>query len=133
MPNLDDEQFERYLKRFRPLTAEALPLRHRSSPLQAWRLPLAASITVLLILAASALLFRPSHLAENERTTHSISGKDGGQPVPPLTVGSANSLLTRAPSFKEAVDNMAFRPPTPSFPDGKQSALAVLQKERFKL
>ena len=133
MPNLDDEQFERYLKRFRPRTPEAMPLGHRSSPPHPWRIPLAVSITILLILAASALLFRTSDLAENERTSHSVSVKDSVQPMPPLTVGSANSLLTKAPSFKEAVDSIAFRPPAPAAPQGKQSAIAVLQKERFKL
>ena len=50
----------------------------------------------------------------------------------PLTLASANAWLRQAPSFKAAVDGLAFRATTkPTATDANtQSALAVLSKEK---
>ncbi|MFZ0279636.1 MAG: hypothetical protein WA254_06135 [Candidatus Sulfotelmatobacter sp.] len=45
----------------------------------------------------------------------------------------ANAWLAAAPSFKAAVDDLAFRPQTSPLPQGKQSAVAVLSKEKTRL
>ena len=51
----------------------------------------------------------------------------------PLTIGSANALLVHAPSFKAAVDLVAFQPQAAQLSKGTHSALAVLSKEHTKL
>jgi len=53
--------------------------------------------------------------------------------APPLTLGRSNTLLAEAPSFKAALDAMAFQTqPAPVAPD-KRSVIAELSKERIKL
>jgi hypothetical protein len=54
-------------------------------------------------------------------------------PPEPLTMRSANAWLATAPSFKAAVDDLAFRSQTRPLPQGKQSAVAVLSKEKIRL
>jgi hypothetical protein len=51
----------------------------------------------------------------------------------PLTIRDANALLATAPSFKAAVDGMAFQSKAISLPKDKRSALAVLSEEKNKL
>jgi hypothetical protein len=51
----------------------------------------------------------------------------------PLTMRSANAWLATAPSFKAAVDDLAFRSQTSPLPQGTQSAVAVLSKEKSRL
>jgi hypothetical protein len=51
----------------------------------------------------------------------------------PLTIGSANTLLTHAPSVKAALDRVPFHPPSTQLPKGKRSALAVLSEDNNKL
>jgi hypothetical protein len=41
-------------------------------------------------------------------------------------------MLAKAPSFKAAFDGLAFHPET-RLPQGKQSAVAVLSKEKIRL
>ena len=50
----------------------------------------------------------------------------------PLTVGRANTLLVHAPSFKAAVDLVAFQSQAAQLPKGTHSALALLSKENTK-
>jgi hypothetical protein len=45
----------------------------------------------------------------------------------------ANSLLASAPSYKAVLDEMAFHPRGSTVPKDKQSAVAVLSKEKIKL
>jgi hypothetical protein len=56
-----------------------------------------------------------------------------GAPLKPFTMRSANAWLATSPSFKAAVDELAFRSPASPVPQGKQSAVAVLSKEKIKL
>jgi hypothetical protein len=51
---------------------------------------------------------------------------------PPLTIASANALLESAPSFKAAIDNMAFQQESKPISEGRYSLLALLSKEDVK-
>ena len=134
MPLSDDERFENYLKQFHPLAPEALPTekrggaRQRLSVFAAW---VAAAVVVLIV---TVLMMRPrSKPAHSEESTGSIARV--GQLTYPqaLTIGSANALLARAPSFKAAIDRVAFPPQTEQLPQGTQRLLAVLGKEDTNL
>jgi hypothetical protein len=54
-------------------------------------------------------------------------------PMQPLTMRDANALLATAPSYKAALDEMAFHHQPSTVPKDKQSGLAVLAKEKIKL
>jgi hypothetical protein len=126
VPILDDEQFERYLKEFRPLAPELLLTERQRSRsrrpfvVMAWAAACAASLL---------LLFLWWH--------HPKSSQPEGVPQlaasQSLTIGRANSLLTHAPSLNEAFDELSFQPQPASQPEGTQSALDVLGKENIKL
>ena len=126
MPILDDEQFERYLKEFRPVAPESLQIQKQPSRVRprfaylAWAAACAASL-----LLAFLLWHRPKPLQP------AIAPQLAGSPS--LTIGRANALLVHAPSLKEAFDDLSFQPQPASQPEGKQSALAALSKENFKL
>jgi hypothetical protein len=85
-----------------------------------------------LVLGAISLHIRSNRITAPNTVSDAATAK---QPVPlqPLTMSSANALLAAAPSFKVAVDDMAFRSQTLRLPQGKQSAVAVLGKEKIKL
>jgi hypothetical protein len=131
----DDEQFEAYLKRFRPIAAEPIStlsvghsFRRRSFHLG---VRLAAVAAILII---GAVIW---HIRSN-RTVVPNTGGDAAvaerhAPLEPLTMRSANAWLATAPSFKAAVDDLAFRSQTSPLPQGKQSAVAVLSKEKIRL
>jgi hypothetical protein len=134
VPIPDDEQFEVYLKQFRPLIPDPLPteergqMSRRSSALRAW----IAAAAAILILGAITLFIRSNRVAAPNTASDSVSAEEA-VPLQPLTMRNANALLTTAPSFKTAVDKIAFRSQTPLLPKGKQSAVAVLGKEKIKL
>jgi len=73
----------------------------------------------------------------NERSriteTSSVGTSNHFTDAQPLTMRSANALMAKAPSFKALIDDMVFRPETIPMPKGKQSAVAVLGKEKLKL
>ena len=125
MPILDDEQFESYLKEFRPLAPEALQLEKRPSKLRrpfvvmTWAAACAASLLLAFLWWHRP---KPAQLANVQQVTGSQS----------LTIGRANALLVHAPSLKEAFDDLSFQPKPASQPEGKQSALAVLSKDNIK-
>jgi len=86
------------------------------------------------VLAAAMLMMHP-----RGKPTHSPDGtkSSGGAEqltnAQPLTVGSANALLVHAPSFKAAVDFVAFQSQAAQLPKGAHSALTVLSKENTQL
>ena len=131
MLNSDDSQFETYLKAFRPNVPEVLPIEHRRWPTHPSAMRWSLAIAVLLIVAATVLLFGPTNRVVQSPIRESISGTEAA-PLPPLTLGRANLLLANAPSFKDAVDSLAIHPSGSSIPKGKQSAIAVLRKEKFR-
>lgn len=125
MPILDDEQFERYLKEFRPLAPESLQIEKRASRARrsfasmTWAAACAASLLLAFLLWHRP---RPAQPANVPQLASSAS----------LTIGRANALLVHAPSLKEAFDGLSFQPKPASQPQGKQSALTVLSKDNIK-
>lgn len=125
MPILDDEQFESYLKEFRPLAPDALRIEkqpgraRRLFVVMAWS---AAGAASLLLVFLWWYLRRPAQPGSVPQVVASQS----------LTIGRANSLLVHAPSLKQAFDELSFQPQPAWQPQGKQSALAVLSKDNLK-
>ena len=130
----DDEQFEAYLKRFHPIAPEPVPTlsighsSRRSPPLGIWL----AAVAAILVMGAVILHVRSGRIVvSNTASDAAISERHA--PSEPLTMRSANAWLATAPSFKAAVDDLAFRSQTSPLPQGKQSAVAVLSKEKIRL
>ena len=128
MANLDDEQFERYLRKFRPADPEPLAIPHRRSTrrlfaVMAWGLAGAGVVIAGLFIAQ--LRVKPVPM---QSTSNLV---EVARPVnhQPLTVGTANALLAQSETFKTALDQLAFRPPSTQLPKGTQSALAVLGQD----
>lgn len=126
MPILDDEQFELYLKEFRPLAPESLQVEGQSVRARrpfvtmAWAAACAASLLLVFLFWHHPKVPRPTNASQ-------LAGSQS------LTLARANALLLRTPSLKEACDQLSFQPKPASQPEGKQSALAVLSKENIKL
>jgi hypothetical protein len=130
----DDEQFEAYLKRFHPIAPEPVPtlsVGHSSRPSPSLRIWLAA-VAAILVIGAVTLHIRSSRIVVSN-TASDAAVAEWHAPSQPLTMGSANAWLATAPSFKAAVDELAFRSRTCPLPQGKQSAVAVLSKEKTGL
>jgi hypothetical protein len=134
VPTLDDERFEAYLKQFRPLVPEPLPMvepSHRARRMfapGAW----AAAAVAVLVLVALTLHIRTNRAPVTE-TIGNVGNPEHLQDSQPLTMRSANALMAKTPSFKAMVDDMAFRSRPVPLPKGKRSAVAVLRKEKIKL
>jgi hypothetical protein len=130
----DDEQFEAYLKRFHPIAPEPVPtlsvghVSRRSPPLGIWL----AAVAAILVIGAVILHVRSSRIVVSN-TASDAAVSERHAPSEPLTMRSANAWLATAPSFKAAVDDLAFRSQTSPLPQGKQSAVAVLSKEKIRL
>jgi hypothetical protein len=123
----DDDQFERYLRQFRPIAAEPLPVASRR-PARLWLWSLAATAALALIIAAVlAISFRrkPAVPAASERSP-AIQQLTIARP---LTLSRANDLLAGAPSFEAAMDGLAFQSERIQVAPGRQSALEALGKE----
>ena len=128
----DDEQFEKYLKQFRPVAPDALPVKEqdrarRSLLFAAWATVGAA---ILLAVMVSVFLHWLPHRPGEVRTSR--PGVEELNNPQPLTIAKANALLAQAPSFKAAVDNMAFQPESKPISEGRYSALALLSEEEIK-
>ncbi len=134
MQTPDDEQFEAYLKRFHPIAPEPVPTlsvghsSRRSPPLGIWL----AAVAAILVIGAVILHVRSSRIVVSN-TASDAAVSERHAPSEPLTIRSANAWLATAPSFKAAVDDLAFRSQTRPLPQGKQSAVAVLSKEKIRL
>ena len=134
MQTPDDEQFEVYLKRFHPIAPEPVPTLRvghasvRSVPLGIWL----AAVAAMLFVGAVILHIRSNRVVV-PNPAHDVALAEQYAPTGPLTMRSANAWLATAPSFKAAVDDLAFRSQTSPLPQGKQSAVAVLSKEKIRL
>lgn len=136
MPSPDDERFEAYLKQFRPLSPEPLPAEELArSSRRAFIFGggvAVAAVVLTVVLGMIALRSRPRQI-----TGASTSGSEPPTAhlvaTQPFTLRSANALLAAAPSFKAAVDDLAFHSQTITLPNGKQSTVAVLSEEKTKL
>jgi hypothetical protein len=132
VPTPEDERFETYLKQFRPLLPDALPT---SAPRRSWRRHWvfgiwSAGAAAVIILGVIGFRVIPRHVAGGPGNPQSVSVTS---PMRPLTMRDANSLLATAPSYKSALDEMAFHPEHSIVPKDQQSAVAVLSKEKIKL
>lgn len=135
MQTPDDEQFEAYLKRFQPIVAEPIrrPGAGHSSLNSPSREIWLVAVAVLLVVIGTIILHVRSSRFFVSNTASDIAVAERHAPSEPLTMRSANAWLATAPSFKAAVDDLAFRSQTGGLPQGKQSAVAVLSKEKIRL
>lgn len=151
----DENRFESYLKQFRPLVPEEFPAteikpaRRRGLLLPIW----AGAIATMAVLAMATIQLRHHlvlnhhalnhHVFNHEILNHQVvnpgvTGQSSDSPTvqslapAPLTMRRADTLLAIAPSYKAAMNDLAF-PLRTSVPKDKQSALAILGKEKIKL
>ena len=133
MPIRDDEQFETYLREFKPVAAGSLPAaRRRSVPVRfcLYFVPAAAAVAVLLVLMFTLRGRSKPVIAPQAKNSAGIQELATAQP---LTLQQANELLAHAPTFSAALDNVAFQRQRRKLPHGSLSALAALGKEDIKL
>jgi hypothetical protein len=130
VPDRDDEKFEMYLKGFRPLIPDALPVRERSMARRPrrWLVVTAAVASVI----AGVITFRMLRQRSSSEPRHFTSVQIFA-PARPLTLREANALLETAPSYKSAMDELVFPRQSSTVQNQNQSALAVLAKEKIKL
>jgi len=133
VPIPDDERFERYLRQFRPVAPEPLPIERCGRAMWRWRsfaLPAAAALAIVVaFVLASHVRRRPAQSS----TAENMAGLEHVANAQPLTLGRANDLLAHAPSFKAALDGVAFQRQCSQLSKGTRSALATLSKEDIKL
>jgi negative regulator of sigma E activity len=126
----DDEKFETYLKQFRPVVPDPLAVeRAVKVPRRAWIAGAWIVAIAAVVLIALALHLRNTRIG-HEAVSRSAAPVDLSRP---LTMRAANALLNAAPSYKAVIDDMAFRSENSAVATGKQSAVAVLSKEKIKL
>ena len=137
MPIFDDERFEHYLSQFRPVAADPLPIERRSPAIRrrSWMFAFSAAtaLAALIVLVFVVRVHRKpggSTTVKGPATATVIEQLANSQP---LTLQRANDLLARAPSFKAALDGVAFQRQPSKLPQGSRSALATLGKEDIKL
>lgn len=138
----DDERFEIYLKKFRPLMPDALLVSERR-PVPRRRFVLAigvaGALAMVIIGIASLRIFHHPMAVDSDRSgslrSSSLrsSSLQWPAPTPPLTMRDANALLAKAPSYKALMNELALRPNGSTPSKKKQSAFAVLGKEKIKL
>jgi len=132
VPTSDDQQFEEYLKQFRPLAPESLQFGNHGRTTRR-RAVFAAWVAATAVLIAAVIIMWPrSKLTDLQEGTRSLAGLEQITNSQPLTIGSVNDLLAHSPSVKAAVDLLTFRPRAPQLSKGTQSALALLSKEDTK-
>jgi len=133
VPIPDDEQFETYLRQFKPLGADPLPVARRRPAPARFRLyfaPAAAAIAVLLVLFFTLRGRSKPVIAPPAKCP---AGSEELAASQPLTLQQANELLAHAPSFTSGLNNIAFQRQRQKLPPGSLSALAALSKEDIKL
>ena len=130
MPTADDERFETYLKQFRPLVPDALAVNNREHASPRYGVLAIWGAAAVIILGTVSFRIVHSRGSAGARNPESVAVN---VPMHPLTMRDANALLATAPSYKAALDKMAFPRQSSTVPKDKQSALAVLAKEKIKL
>jgi hypothetical protein len=133
VPNLDDDQFEIYLKEFRPVAAAPFPLgaRAKSTPRGGFLVSLVAAAAAAVILVF-ALLQQHRNGNIPPGATRPLQVTEQSFPSQPLTLGAANELLVNSPSLEGVLDSLESGSGAAAIPKGKQSALAVLSQEEAK-
>ena len=125
MPSSPDE-FEKYLKQFRPIAAEELKIQVAAQSKARFRFWWAWALSGATLLMATVVLlkFQGRPAIDPAATQAPISS--------PLTVDRANAEILAGPSPKQALDRLAF-PLKPQLPEGQRSALNILGREKTKL
>jgi hypothetical protein len=131
VPNLDDERFEKYLRQFRPLAPDGLPAEIRPAPRRHLVLAAWAVGAVAVVIFGVAILRILEHRV-TDQSNHSASVKWAAA-TPSLTMRHANDLLATGPSYKAVMNELSFPLKSSPISKDKQSALAVLSKEKIKL
>jgi hypothetical protein len=130
----DDEQFELYLKRFDPVAPDPIPmLRITVASPRPFGLGTGLAAFAAILIVGIILVW---HVRSSSRVAVSVRDAVSAErhaPLEPLTMRTASAWLTAAPSFKTAIDDLAFRSQSNPMPQDKQSAVAVLSKEKIKL
>jgi hypothetical protein len=132
----DDEQLEMYLKRFDPVVPDPIPtLKIDGASRRPFLLGigLAAFAAILLVGIILVVHIRSGSRVVVPNIVRDAASAERHAPLEPLTTRSASGWLTAAPSFKAAIDDLAFRSQSQPIPQDKQSAVAVLSKEKIKL
>lgn len=134
MQTPDYEQFELYLKRFDPTAPEPM-LRIDVASRRPFGLGAGLAAFAAIFIVGIILVW---HVRSSSRLVVSSTVRDAvpaerHAPLEPLTMRSASAWLTTAPSFKAAIDDLAFRSQSNPLPQDKQSAVAVLGKEKIRL
>jgi hypothetical protein len=131
METPEDEKFEMFLKRFEPIAPEPIPrLRFSYASRRSFRVGALLAAVAAMLLTGSLLLY--VHYVRVV-VPNTVTTPERRWPMEPLTMRSANTWLSTAPSFKAAIDDLAFRAQSEPIPKGKQSAVAVLSREKIKL
>jgi len=135
VPIPDDEQFERYLRQFKPVAADPLPLARRPALGRFWFyvVPAAAAIALLLVLFFMLRERARPAIAPQAKSPATPAAREELAISQPLTLHQANELLAHSPSLASALDNLAFQRQRRKLPQGSLSALAALSKEDIKL
>lgn len=137
MQTPDDEQFEAYLKRFHPIVPEPIPAagigRESRRGVSPWSGLALAAVLVLVLMSGSLILRTRNKQVVVSHSTQYVAVAERHAPAEPFTLRSANAWLQTAPSFKAAVDDLAFHSQTSVTTQGEQSAIALLSKEKIGL
>lgn len=133
MPTPDDKEFETYLKKFQPIVPDALPegVVRQQTWLRGLLVQMVAFGLAAMVILGIVALHVIDHRAGQKRTDPVLV--QAVVPAQPLTMREANARLAAARTYKDAVDSMAFHHQGVTIPKDKQSALAVLAKEKIKL
>lgn len=136
MPTPDDERFKQYLSEFKPVPADPLPIERRAPAI--WRswvfaLPAAAALAILVAVLFAVRLHRKPAGPAIVKGAANLTAIEQLANSQPLTLQRANDLLAHAPSFKAALDGVAFQRQRGDLPKGSKSALSTLSTEDIKL
>jgi hypothetical protein len=134
-PDFDDERDDRseaYLKQFRPAAIEPLPIERPSRAVRPRFVLIMTGAAAAILLVAVFLSHSRAGRTDKPESVASAVGAERLAATQSMTMRSTNALLTAAPSFEAAVEEMAFPPQPAPLPKDQHSALAVLSEERIK-
>ena len=125
----DDERFEQYLKGFRPLEPRpfAAERASRGASVALW-----IGAAALLLVTVALVWILEINEPQEPRIVGGVESSERITETQPLTMQSATELLAAEPSWKDALNGLAFQSRGVALPKGSHSALAVLSKEKIE-